>query len=54
MDKPSVEQVAHDIAMLYLSDKDLSSHSTKQITDRYLTSYHDALKVLQDNEKAAK
>lgn len=47
MEKISMEKAAHDLAMLYLSAKDLSTLSTKQITERYLTSYNDALRVLK-------
>lgn len=50
MEKPTLETAAHELAMLYLSQKDLSTLSTRQITERYLTSYHDALRVLKAAE----
>ncbi len=50
MSEVSFEKAAHEIAMMYLSQKDLSTLSTKQITERYLTSYNDALRVLKEQQ----
>ncbi len=51
MEHVSIDQRAHEIAMLYLSKKDLLTLSTRQITERYLTSYNDAKRVLEEAKK---